>query len=210
MIPSAELPDPAAYVSRGAVKLHAALAAFGIDPEGKTAADLGCSTGGFVDCWLRHGTTRVWAVDTAYGQLAWKLRQDPRVVVMERSNALHTDPPEEVASAGGVDLVSIDLGWTPQRLALPAALRWMRTDGRIVTLIKPHYEIPKQDLPPGGVLDEQTAEDTTRRVIETVVPELGLRCDGLIRSPVLGGAVSGKKKGKGSGNIEHLALLVRA
>lgn len=206
---AASLPDPTTYVSRGALKLHAAIAAFGIDPAGRVCADLGCSTGGFTDCWLRHGAARVYAVDTAYGQLAWKLRQDPRVVVMERSNALHTPPPPE--AAGATDFISIDLSWTPQRLALPAALAWLSPGphARIVTLVKPHYEIDKHDLPPGGVLDPDTADAVARRTLATVLPPLGLRLEGLIRSPVLGGAVSGKKKRKGSGNTEHLALLAR-
>src|SRR6478609_4682733 len=85
------------YASRGGLKLEGALKAFNLDPTGKTCADLGCSTGGFVSCWLHFGAAKVFAVDTAYGELAWTLRKDPRVVVMERSNALHTPPHAEAA-----------------------------------------------------------------------------------------------------------------
>ena len=200
------------FASRGGLKLEAALIEFGIDAEGKVCVDLGCSTGGFVDCWLQRGAARVYAVDTAYGELAWKLRQDPRVVVMERTNALHAAPPAEVTAApseagagGGVDLVSMDLGWTRQELAVPAALRWLRQDdpevgggagsrGRVITLIKPHYESGRHQLTD----DEADAE--TRRVVEQVLPGLGVTVLGWMRSPIRGG--------KG-GNLEHLAVLRR-
>jgi 23S rRNA (cytidine1920-2'-O)/16S rRNA (cytidine1409-2'-O)-methyltransferase len=175
--------------------------AFALDPAAMTCADLGCSTGGFTDCLLQAGASRVFAVDTAYGQLAWKLRTDPRVVVIERSNALHAEPPEGPICA----LVVIDLGWTPQRLALPAARTWLAPAGRILTLIKPHYEVEKSALPPGGVLDEPEAERIARAVYESL-PAMGFRALGLTRSPVLGGAAS-RKKSKGSGNAEWLALL---
>ena len=175
--------DP--FASRGGEKLDAALRAFGIVPAGCTCADLGCSTGGFTDCLLRHGAARVFAVDTAYGQLAWKLRQDQRVTVMERTNALHAEPPEMV------ELVTIDLGWTKQDRAVPAALRWLKPDGRIITLIKPHYEAGKPDP-----TDEEAAQ-ITQRVIAGL-PKHGVTVIGQIPSPIRGG--------KG-GNIEYLALL---
>ncbi len=188
------------YVSRGGLKLRHALDTFGVRVEGLECADLGCSTGGFTDCLLHAGAKRVYSVDTAYGELAWKLRNDPRVVVMERTNALHAAP-----APGGVDLVAMDLSWTPQRLAVPAATRWLRPGGRIITLIKPHYELKDEggELPRGGVLDEATAEAVARRVVERLGGE-GVRVLGLVKSPVLGGAGRG---GKGRGNSEWLALL---
>ncbi len=191
--------DARLFASRGGLKLAAALAEFGVSARGKVCADLGCSTGGFVDCWLQHGATRVYAVDTAYGELAWKLRQDPRVVVMERTNALHADPPT-VDNAGqhfgGCDAVSIDLGWTRQDRAVPAALRWLSPSpaSRIVSLIKPHYESGQHQL------TDEEADRATRRVVESVLPTLGVEVLGWIRSPIRGG------KGK---NLEHLALLKR-
>tara|TARA_R110000782_G_scaffold103991_9_gene191564 strand:- start:2075 stop:2701 length:627 start_codon:yes stop_codon:yes gene_type:complete len=196
--PSVPTPEPD-FVSRGGLKLHHALSEFRFDPNGLTCADLGCSTGGFTDCLLRHGAARVHSVDTAYGEFAWKLRSDPRVVVHERSNALHFAPAEPV------DLVVIDLGWTPQRLALPAAAKWLKPDGRIITLVKPHYECDKSELGPGGVMDHVRAEAVAGEVRDGL-PALGFAVLGWTKSPVLGGA-SSKKKRKGTGNPEWLALV---
>lgn len=193
-------PEPT-FVSRGGLKLHHALTEFGLNITGLVCADLGCSTGGFTDCLLQHGALRVHSVDTAYGEFAWKLRNDPRVVLHERSNALHLDPAEPV------DLVVIDLGWTPQRLALPAAAGWLKPEGRIITLVKPHYEADKSELGDKGVLDPVRAEAIAGHVRDGL-PRLGFAIEGWTKSPVLGGA-TGKKKSKGSGNPEWLAILKR-
>lgn len=193
------------YASRGGEKLAHALKAFGLDVRGRTGADFGCSTGGFTDALLRAGAARVYAIDTAYGQLAWSLRNDPRVVVMERTNCLHANPPGEVSSAGGVDVVVADAGWTPQRLLVPAALRWVKRDGRIVTLVKPHYEARDADpkaLPRGGVLNDEAARREAERV-RAAFASMGVEVIGWTESPIRGGA----HKGKGGGNIEFLALL---
>ncbi|MBX3361397.1 MAG: hypothetical protein KF912_09740 [Phycisphaeraceae bacterium] len=202
--------DECPYVSRGGLKMEHALREFGLDPSGMVCADLGASTGGFTDCLLRHGAARVYAVDTAYGEFAWRLRKDPRVVVMERSNALHAAPPRDVSDAGGVDLVVIDLGWTRQRHAIPAALRWMKPGGRIITLIKPHYEVGESGARVGvTVLGEEEAEAITDRVVSEM-PTLGVRAIAVTKSPVLGGSVSARRKKKGTGNAEWLVLLERA
>lgn len=192
------------YVSRGGLKMRHALQTFGLDVAGLRCADLGCSTGGFTDCLLQHGAASVTCVDTAYGQLEWKLRSDPRVTTVERTNALHAEPPEN-----GVDLVVIDLGWTPQRLAIPAALGWLSETGRIISLIKPHYELSDQmgkaehsDI----VLDDDKALEITEHSIADIT-KLGLKLDGLTRSPILGGGKRSKRKSKG--NPEWLALLSR-
>ncbi len=185
------------FVSRGGLKLHAAREAFALDVSGLVCADLGCSTGGFTDCLLQAGAAKVHAVDTAYGELAWKLRQDPRVVVHERTNALHAP------AAEAVDVVVIDLGWTPQRLAIPAALRWLKPGGRIVTLIKPHYEVGKAELArlgTKGVLPEDVAARVAEETI-AALPTLGVRVLGSIASPILGG------KGSSTGNREWLAVV---
>lgn len=192
--------DEADFVSRGGLKLQHALDAFRLDPAGLVCADLGCSTGGFTDCLLARGAARVFAVDTAYGQLAWRLRNHPDVTVMERRNALHVEPPEPV------DLVVVDLGWTRQDKAVPAALAWLKPSGRIVSLVKPHYEAPRARLRPGGVLEPADAERIALDVRDRL-PALGVRVAGWTKSPVLGGAVSGKRKRKGSGNPEWLVLL---
>ncbi|MDX2016936.1 MAG: SAM-dependent methyltransferase [Planctomycetota bacterium] len=204
----------APYVSRGGLKLQHALSEFALDVRGLTCADLGCSTGGFTDCLLRAGAAKVYSVDTAYGQLAWTLRNDPRVVVMERTNALHAEPRERVA------LVTIDVSWTPQRLALPAAAKWLACKGgaeghggSIVTLIKPHYERsarePGRRGQGGGrrevVLSEHEALDELERTLAEV-RALGLSVIAHTRSPITGGAASGNKA-KGTGNVEFLALV---
>ncbi|MCA9279369.1 MAG: SAM-dependent methyltransferase [Phycisphaerales bacterium] len=189
------------FVSRGGLKLAHALDTFALTPHGMTCADLGCSTGGFTDCLLQRGAAKVYSVDTAYGQLAWKLRSDDRVVVMERSNALHTEPVEQV------DLVVIDLGWTVQKLAIPAAARWLKPDGCIVTLIKPHYEhtAHTHDRNADIVLTPEVAERIAHDTVQQL-ESMGYMCDGLTPSPVIGGARQGKKR-KGTGNIEYLALV---
>lgn len=193
------------YVGRGALKLEHALDTFALDPRNLTCADFGCNVGGFTDLLLRRGATKVFAVDTGYGALAWSLRNDPRVAVMERTNALHADPPREA-----IDLIAVDMGWTPQRLAVPAALRWLTpaAHGRIVTLIKPHYEVDKEEarsLLVKGVLPDEVAE----RIAEQAAAragEWGAKLLSLTKSPIRGGAGKGNKEG----NLEWLALLERA
>ncbi len=214
------------YASRGGLKLEAALNAWGDGIAGAVCADLGCNVGGFTDCLLQYGASRVYAVDTGYGTLAWKLRQDSRVIVMERTNALHTDP-WTIAGFTGVDVVTIDLAWTRQERAIPAALAWLRKSslpppatsgtisglstsavrhGCIVTLIKPHYEADRQTLARAnrGVLDPADAKRVADEVLASL-PALGVRVLGCIESPILGGAGKGKR-----GNVEYLALLERA
>jgi 23S rRNA (cytidine1920-2'-O)/16S rRNA (cytidine1409-2'-O)-methyltransferase len=193
--------EGARFASRGGLKLRHALDVFGVDPRGLTCADFGSNVGGFTDCLLQSGAARVFAVDTGYGNLAWTLRNDPRVVVMERTNALHTEPPTLM------DLVVIDLGWTPQKHAIPAALRWLKPEGRIVTLIKPHYELAPDEktLLREGVLGEADAERIARRTADGLAL-LGVLLLGIAKSPILGGA----SKKKSRGNAEWLALLVRA
>ena len=161
------------FVSRGGEKLQAALEAFGIDVTGRTCADFGANVGGFTHCLLDRGAERVFAVDTGYGALDWRLRNDPRVVVMERTNALYADPP-----SGGVALVAIDVAFTPQRRIVPAAARWVAGAGDIVSLLKPHYERAK--LPGaaragrrGGPLGLDRAEEIRDAVCRQLA-ELGL------------------------------------
>jgi 23S rRNA (cytidine1920-2'-O)/16S rRNA (cytidine1409-2'-O)-methyltransferase len=197
-------PDQPPYAGRGGLKLRHALTEFGIDPSGLVCADFGANVGGFTDCLLRAGAARVYAVDTGYGALAWKLRQNPRVVVMERTNALHAPPPGEESHRVGIDLLAIDLGWTPQRLALPAATAWLAPRGSIITLIKPHYELDasEKSLLDRGVLEEREAERIAHRTVERV-KGMGFEVLGLTRSPILGGAGKGNKRG----NAEWLAWV---
>lgn len=186
------------FVSRAGLKLEHALCTFDFDVSGLTCADLGCNVGGFTDCLLQRGARKVFAVDTGYGTLAWKLRSDERVITMERTNALHLDPPEIV------DLVAIDLGWTPQALALPVAARWVNK-GHLISLIKPHYELTddeKKDESVSHGLSDSAVERVLCRVRETCKSlSLEIICETV--SPVRGK----KSSRKGSGNIEHLMLL---
>ncbi|MHC4948905.1 MAG: SAM-dependent methyltransferase [Planctomycetota bacterium] len=190
------------FVSRAGAKLDHALEVFGIDVAGRTCADFGCNVGGFTDCLLRRGAARVFAVDTGYGTLAWSLRSDDRVVVMERTNALHAEPPD-----GRVDLVTADVGWTPQRRIVPAALRWLAPGGVIVSLVKPHYELgadERRDL----LVDGRLPPEHAARILERVtaqLPALGVEVVATTRSP-LTGAKSGRGAGV-SGNVEFLAFL---
>ncbi len=188
-----EDPPPAKnYVSRGGYKLAAALEAFGVNPGGWVCADLGSHVGGFVDCLLRRGAALVYAVDTCYGTLAWKLRRDRRVVVCERRNALHFDPPQPV------ELVTIDVGWTKQRLILESARKMLHPHGSIITLIKPHYEASAHRLT-NGVLGKAWFAPTVGEVLGSVA-ELGFRVVDTIESPIRGHA----------GNREVLAHLMQA
>jgi 23S rRNA (cytidine1920-2'-O)/16S rRNA (cytidine1409-2'-O)-methyltransferase len=186
------------FVSRGGLKLAHALQTFDFDVTGLSCADFGCSTGGFTDCLLQSGASCVIAVDTGYGVLDYRLRTDDRVRVMERTNAVHADPPDEP-----VELVVIDMGWTTQDRCMPAALRWLKPAGHIITLIKPHYEAKRMGMDDRlvkGILDETTAADVNAHVLEDL-PSHGVEVCAHTRSPILGG------KGKTSGNIEYIALL---
>lgn len=203
-------PHDKVFVSRGGLKLHHALGAFALNPAGFRCADFGCSTGGFTDCLLQAGAARVWAVDTGYGVLAWRLRNDPRVRVLERTNALHAPVPEDLREAGGADLVVIDAGWTPQRLVVPAALGWLSGTGRIVTLIKPHYEDRGAAGRHRGVLPDAEAAGVVRRITVDLPEQVLAACGRAVRicaiteSPLRGGSGSTRE---GQGNAEWLALI---
>lgn len=135
------------YVGRGGYKLAGALDEFQFDPTGMIVADVGASTGGFTDVLLQRGAARVYAIDVGYGQLAWKLRQDPRVVVMERTNARHlTSLPERV------DLAVIDASFISLRLLLPAVQQWLKAHGDVIALVKPQFEAGREQVGKGGVI----------------------------------------------------------
>lgn len=179
----------ATFVSRAGQKLDHALETFGLDVAGRVCADLGSNTGGFVDCLLRRGAIKVYAIDTGYGTLDWNLRKDPRVVVMERTNAMHVVLPERV------DVVTIDVAWTKQRHILPAARRMLAEDGFVVTLIKPHYEADLSQLV-RGVLPEEDVDGVVHAVEANIVAA-GFTLVRTVRSPIKGAM----------GNVEVLAEL---
>ena len=179
------------FVSRAGLKLTAALDAFALDVEGLICADFGCNVGGFTDCLLQRGAGKVYALDTGYGELAWKLRNDPRVVVMERTNALYCPLGEQV------DLVTIDVGWTPQELIVPAAFGQVRPGGSVVSLLKPYYELTKLAGRKGARrIPDHRSEEVCLEVCERV-GRLG---------PCIRAAMRSALRGKG-GNIEFFLLL---
>ncbi len=167
--------EPCPYASWGGMKLDAALQAFGLSVAGWTCADFGSHAGGFVDCLLQHGAARVHAVEPGYGVLDYRLRHDPRVIVHERTNALQFVCPEPC------DLITIDVGWTPQRLVLPAARRSLKPAGCVVSLVKPQYEAPPQWLRQGELQVEHRGEVCER--CRQDVAELGWEVLGRIESP---------------------------
>jgi 23S rRNA (cytidine1920-2'-O)/16S rRNA (cytidine1409-2'-O)-methyltransferase len=196
--PSTPVPDEAditlqakpPFVSRGGEKLEAALERFGIDVAHAVAADVGASTGGFTDCLLQGGARRVYAIDSGYGQLHWHLRNDARVVVMERTNARYL-----VSLPEPVDMVTVDVSFISLALILPRAVGWLTPDGDVVALIKPQFEAGPQHVEKGGVVRDP---EVHRRVLEGVLDvatELGLHLRGLMPSPLQGPA----------GNVEFLA-----
>ena len=189
------------FVSRAGDKLDHALDTFDLAVDGMQCADFGCNVGGFTDCLLSRGARRVTAIDTGYGVLAWKLRSDERVTVLERTNALHAEAPSD-----GNDLVVIDLAWTPQRLALPAAMDWLAEGGRVVSLIKPHYELSegRKHLLQGGFLPQELAPQVLEETLDSMA-ELGWKVLETTQSPLVG-SKSSRKRGV-PGNIEYLAML---
>jgi 23S rRNA (cytidine1920-2'-O)/16S rRNA (cytidine1409-2'-O)-methyltransferase len=178
------------FVSRGGDKLEAALTRFELDVSDLVIADVGSSTGGFTDCLLQRGAARVYAIDVGYGQLAWRLRNDPRVVVMERTNARYLKKLPEA-----VDLITVDVSFISLKLILPAALGWIKPSGQVVALIKPQFEAGKSEVGKGGVVrDPQVHRTVLERVTQAAAEHL-LSLKGLMPSPLKGPA----------GNIEFLA-----
>jgi 23S rRNA (cytidine1920-2'-O)/16S rRNA (cytidine1409-2'-O)-methyltransferase len=180
------------YVSRGGLKLEAALDAFGLDPTGRACADIGASTGGFTDCLLQRGAIRVYAIDVGYGQLAWSLRTDSRVVVMERINArlLETLPEP-------IDIATIDVSFISLRLVLPRVAKLLAPTGNTIALIKPQFEVGKESVGKGGVVRDPRMHRAAIEQVLAAAEAIGFCATGVIRSPIRGPA----------GNIEFLAWL---
>jgi 23S rRNA (cytidine1920-2'-O)/16S rRNA (cytidine1409-2'-O)-methyltransferase len=181
--------EPPPYVSRGGIKLAAALEAFALEVTGKVVADVGASTGGFTDCLLQRGASRVYAIDVGYGQLAWKLRRDRRVAVMERVNARYLERlPERV------DLVTADVSFISLTVVLATALSWLKPQADVVALVKPQFEAGRRQVGTGGVVREPQVH---RQVLEKITAwgsENGLVARGIVASPITGPA----------GNLEFL------
>lgn len=186
------LADRMPWVSRGGYKLDAAIEAFGVPVAGRACADVGACTGGFTDVLLARGASRVYAVDVGYGQLDWRLRQDPRVVVMERTNARYVEALPEP-----VELVVVDVSFISLRLVLPAVLGWLATEADVIALIKPQFEAGRGQVGRHGVVRDPGVH---RAVLESILgwcAANGLTPAGLLRSPIEGA----------EGNVEFLAWL---
>lgn len=182
----------ARFVSRGGLKLLSALEAFEIPISDKVCADVGASTGGFTDCLLQFGASTVYAIDVGYGQLAVKMRQHPRVVVMERVNVRHLDMLEEPVS-----IVVIDVSFISLQLVLPVIKQWLTPQADVIALIKPQFEAGKEDVGKGGIVKDHQVH---RRVLEEMLAfaeGLGFGVQGLIQSGITGS----------KGNVEFLAWL---
>jgi len=171
------------YVSRGGLKLAGALTAFGLQVNGLIALDVGASTGGFTDCLLQHGVARVYAVDVGYGQLAWQLRDDPRVINLERCNIRHLQP-ETLADIPG--LAVIDASFISLANVLPNTLYLLSPEADIIALIKPQFEVGKGQVGKGGIVRDAVLHEQVVERILTLALNLGCRVEGVIESPVLG------------------------
>jgi 23S rRNA (cytidine1920-2'-O)/16S rRNA (cytidine1409-2'-O)-methyltransferase len=171
------------YVSRGGLKLEAALTEYRIDAAGQVCLDVGASTGGFTDCLLQRGASRVYAVDVGYGQMAWKLRQDPRVIVIERTNIRYL-PPDALPEP--VDLVTIDVSFISLKIVVPAVLRFLKPEGMLLPLIKPQFEVGKGLVGKGGVVSDPARHAQVIDELGCFFSGLGLRCSEALPSPVLG------------------------
>jgi len=175
--------QPPQFASRGALKLGGALDFFGVEVKGKTALDIGSSTGGFTDCLLQRGAAKLFAVDVGHGQLAWKLRNDPRVTVMEKVNArfLSRDDIPEVA-----DLCVIDVSFISLTLILPRAFELIAPEGMILALIKPQFELQRKDVGRGGIVRELALHEKAQQKIVKFVEEANYHVVGLVPSTIKG------------------------
>ncbi len=182
------------YVSRGGLKLEAALESFALDVNGLACLDVGVSTGGFTDCLLQNGAYHVNAVDVGYGQIAWKLRNDSRVTVIERMNIRHMPPG---TLSGPVDLVTIDVSFISLTVVVPAVLGFMKKEAKILALIKPQFEVGKGKVGKGGVVRDPALHEEVIGSLRIFFSGIGLGVKSLMPSPVLGP----------KGNKEFLVLL---
>lgn len=186
--------DPLPYVSRGGLKLRKALDEFDIDVAGVVAVDVGSSTGGFTDCLLQAGVIKVFAVDVGYGQLAWKLQQDSRVVSMERTN-IRSVTPDQLDDVPA--LAVIDASFIPLAKVLPATVALLKPGGRIIALIKPQFEVGKGEVGRGGIVRDPAAHEKVIEDVRSTALDLGLTVSGVCESPISGA----------DGNREFLILL---
>lgn len=179
------------YVSRGGLKLEAAIKHFDIHLKDKIAMDVGSSTGGFTDCLLQHGAVKVYCIDVGYGQLAWKLRQDQRVVLFERTNIRHLqrDKIHDV-----IDIATVDVSFISLVKVIPKVIEFLKEEGEIIALIKPQFEVGKGEVDKGGIIRNEGKRLKTVEDVKEKLEDAGLRTIGIIQSPI-----AGQK-----GNVEYL------
>lgn len=182
------------YVSRGGLKLEKAIQTWKIDLADKVCMDIGASTGGFTDCMLQNGARKVYAVDVGYGQFAWKLRNDERVVNMERTNIRYVTP-EKIGEP--LDFASVDVSFISLRLVLPAAYALLKSGGEMAVLIKPQFEVGREQVGKKGVVKDESVHFSVVRTIADFAQDNGFSVTGLSYSPIKGP----------EGNIEYLAYL---
>lgn len=185
------------YVSRGGLKLEKALRDFRVVPTGFVCSDSGASTGGFTDCLLQQGASKVFAIDVGYGQLAWKIRSDPRVVVMERTNIRYVTP-EDLGEP--LDLSVVDVSFISLKIVLPAIQKLLKPTGQVLCLIKPQFEAGKENVGKKGVVRDPAVHEEVIRKVTAFAREIGFCPLALTYSPVKGP----------EGNIEYLIYLSRA
>ncbi|MDO8526505.1 MAG: TlyA family RNA methyltransferase [Deltaproteobacteria bacterium] len=171
------------YVSRGGLKLEHALQAFAINPSGKICLDAGASTGGFTDCLLQHGAEKVYAVDVAYGQFDWKLRNDPRVVVIERQNIRYLSA---LQVPDKVTLVCLDLAFISLKKIFPVLVPFLSPEAVLIALIKPQFEVAKSEVGEKGVVKDPVLHDRVVKEIREAGEHQGWKCLGITPSPLLG------------------------
>jgi 23S rRNA (cytidine1920-2'-O)/16S rRNA (cytidine1409-2'-O)-methyltransferase len=191
--------EPIPFVSRGGLKLEHALKEFKIDVRGKTAIDVGAATGGFTDCLLQNGAAKVYTVDVSYGQLAWKLRQDPRVKVRERKNIRYLTLDDLGLTTSNIELGVIDVSFISLTKVLPLVYNLLAEPATVVALIKPQFEARRDQVPRGGVIKEQAVRDETVARIKKHAGEIGFKLGGLTQSPIEGA----------DGNVEYLIWLIK-
>jgi len=171
------------FVSRGGLKLEGARKHFNIDFSGKTALDVGASTGGFTDCMLQHGLKKSWCIDVGYGQLAWKLQTASRVALLDRTNIRHL---ERAAIPDVIDIAVIDVSFISLIKVVPSVLIFLKPGGELVTLIKPQFEVGKGEVGKGGIVKDAEKREAAVEQVKTSLERLGLRTIGIIESPIAG------------------------
>ncbi|MDI6731789.1 MAG: TlyA family RNA methyltransferase [Candidatus Margulisbacteria bacterium] len=183
------------YVGRGGVKLEAALKAFNIEVKGRIALDVGASTGGFTDCLLQHGAAKVYAIDVGYGILDWKLRNDPRVKVLERTNIRYLNVEE--CGARTADLAVVDVSFISLSKVLPVVYGLLADKAAVIALIKPQFEAKREQVERGGIVRSEEVREEVVRGIKTAAKGGGYRVQGVVESPITGA----------DGNVEYLIYL---